>query len=225
MTRKATRAKPQVFEALLEKGERSLGWTIARVPFSPAAVWPEMVHLRVSGELNGFPFRTSLFNDPVAPGKYFLLVNRKLQKGAGVALGTLGTFRLEPDLEDRPAELRDELAALLDEEDGLRAWYDELSEYARREIGKWINGVKSSEAQLRRCEQVAERLLSAMEGEKELPPAIAAAFRQGPRARMGWGKLTATQRRNELLAVFYYQSPEAREKRVGKLCDHAEKHA
>ena len=225
MSKKASSAKPQVFDAILEKGERSLGWTIARVPFSPADVWPEMIRLRVIGELNGFPFRTSLFPDPATPGKYFLLVNRKTQHGAGVALGSLGTFRLQPDLEDRPAELREELAALFDEEDGLRDWYDALSEYTRREIGKWISGVKSEEAQMRRCEQVAERLLSAMEGEKELPPVIAAAFRRRPRARVGWEKLTAVQRRNELMAVFYYQSPEAREKRVAKLCDLAEKHA
>jgi len=33
------------------------------------------------------------------------------------------------------------------------------------------------------------------------------------------------QRRQHLLGVFYYQSPEAREKRVGKLCDEAEKKA
>jgi len=31
------------------------------------------------------------------------------------------------------------------------------------------------------------------------------------------------QRRGELMAVFYYQTPEARQKRVEKLCDAAEK--
>ena len=31
-----------------------------------------------------------------------------------------------------------------------------------------------------------------------------------------------TQRRGELLAVFYYQTPEARQNRVEKLCDAAE---
>jgi uncharacterized protein YdeI (YjbR/CyaY-like superfamily) len=128
-------------------------------------------------------------------------------------------------LEPRPAELPDALAELLDEEDGLREWYDALSESMRREIGKWIFVAKSEESQVKRCEQMAERLLAAMEGEQELPPVIAAAFRRRPKAKAGWEKMTAVQRRQHLLGVFYYQSPEAREKRVGKLCDEAEKRA
>jgi len=105
----------------------------------------------------------------------------------------------------------------------LREWYDELTEYTRREIGKWIAGVKTDEARMRRAEQMAERLLATMEGEKELPPVIAVAFRRRPKAKAGWEKMTAAQRRAGLMAVFYYQTPEAREKRVGKLCDEAEK--
>ncbi len=70
---------------------------------------------------------------------------------------------------------------------------------------------------------MAERLLGAMEGEHELPPIVAAAFRRRPKAKNGWAKLTQTQRRQELLAIFYYQSVEARNRRVEKLCDNAEK--
>jgi hypothetical protein len=33
--------------------------------------------------------------------------------------------------------------------------------------------------------------------------------------------MTPTQRRGHLLAIFYYQSPEAREKRVAKLVEDA----
>ena len=183
-----------------------------------------MVRHRVKGSVNGVPFRTSLF--PFSDGSgCFLLVNRALQKDGGMALGSVAKFTLEPDLEERPAELPDELAALLDEEDGLRAFYDSLSESMRREIGKWIGGVKSDDSRMKRCEQMAERLLGAMEGERELPPVVQAAFRRRPKAAAGWPKLTVTQRRGELMAIYYYQSPEAREKRVGKLCDLAEKKA
>jgi uncharacterized protein YdeI (YjbR/CyaY-like superfamily) len=93
----------------------------------------------------------------------------------------------------------------------------------RREIGKWVVGVKSDEARMRRAQQMAERLLATMEGERELPPVIAAAFRARPKARAGWARMTETQRRGELMAVFYYQTPEARQRRVEKLCDAAEK--
>ena len=214
----------QSFRAVLEKGDRALGWTIARIPFDPAKAWKTMLRLRVQGEINGFPFRTSLFPDAETGGHY-LLINRTMQKGAGVSLGELAEFTLEPDLEPRSAELPDELAVLLDDEPGLRDFYDSLSEYTRREIGKWILGVKGDDARLHRCEQLAERLLATMEGERELPPVIAAAFRKRPKAKVGWEKMTPTQRRGELMAVFYYQTPEAREKRAAKLCDLAEKKA
>jgi hypothetical protein len=212
------------FEAVLEKGDRALGWTVARVPFVPAEVWKERVRLRVKGEVNGFPFRTSLFPDPANPGHFVLLVSRAMQQGAGVGLGGAAEFRLEADLEPREAELPDELAVLLDEEAGLREWYGGLSESMRREIGKWIAGVKSDAARMRRAEQMAERLLATMEGEVELPPVVEAAFRLRPKARAGWARMTLTQRRRELLGVFYYQTPEARQRRVEKLVDVAEKH-
>ncbi len=212
------------FQAVLEKGDRALGWTIARVPFVPAEVWTERVRLRVKGEVNGFAFRTSLFPDPANPGRFVLLVSRAMQEGAGVGLGGTAEFRLEADLEPREAELPDELAVLLDEEAGLREWYGGLSEAMRREIGKWVAGVKSDAARMRRAEQMAERLLAAMEAEVELPPVIEAAFRLRPKARAGWARMTATQRRRELLGVFYYQTPEARQRRVEKLCAVAETH-
>lgn len=215
-------AKGKRFTAVLEKGPRSLGWTIAQVPFGPDELGV-MVRLRVRGSVNGFAFRTSLFPD--ARGGFLLLVSRAAQAGAGVKLGDAAEFRLQADLEPREAELPDELAALLDQEPGLREWYDELTEYTRREIGKWVNGVKSEEARMRRAKQMAERLLATMEGESELPPVIEAAFKRRPKARAGWAKMTPLQRRGGLMAVFYYQTPEARAKRVEKLCDEAEKKA
>jgi|SRR6185312_2707877 len=224
MKKKAVENNVQVFKAMLEKGDRALGWTIARVPFDPAKVWKAMVRLRVRGEANGFAFRTSLFPD-AGRGGFYLLVNKATQTGSGARLGKVAEFRLEPDLEERAAELPDELAALLDEAEGLREWYDELTEYTRREIGKWIAGVKSDASRMKRAEQTAERLLAAMEAEVELPPLIVAAFRRRPKAKAGWAKMTPHQRRGELMAVFHYQTPESRGKRLEKLCDLAEKKA
>jgi uncharacterized protein YdeI (YjbR/CyaY-like superfamily) len=213
--------KKQRFAAVLEKGDNGLGWTVARVPFVPQAVWPEMVRLRVQGTVNGFAFRTSLF--PYREGgAFYLLVNRAMLAGGQAALGGRAEFVLEPDMEPRPAELPEELDGLLDEEEGLRAFYESFSESMRREMGKWIGGVKSDEARQRRGQEMAERLLGAMEGERELPPVVAAAFRRRPKAKAGWEKLSVLRRRQELLAVYYYKTPESRAKRVEKLCDLAE---
>ena len=203
---------------------------MAQIPFDPAAVWPRMIRLRICGEIEGpqgsVRFRSSLFpNSAITSGRagFYVLVNKAMLHGTGLIAGGEGRFWLEPDLEERPAELPEELDALLDEAEGLRAWYAELSEYTRREIGKWILGVKGDEARLRRAEQMAERLLSTMEAEVELPPVLERAFRARPKARAGWERMTVTQRRAGLFAVFYYRAPEAREKRIAKLCDAAER--
>ncbi len=170
--------------------------------------------------------RVQEFAVPGARGRWFRCAGEQgdaAEFGRGV--GSEAEFRLEPDLEERPAELPEELDVLLDEAEGLRAWYGTLSEYTRREIGRWIGGVSGQEARMRRAEQMAERMLSTMEAEVELPPAIERAFRARPKARVGWGQMTPAQRRNELMAVFYYRTPEARDKRIGKLCESAEKRA
>jgi uncharacterized protein YdeI (YjbR/CyaY-like superfamily) len=209
------------FKAVLEK-ERALGWTIARVPFDPGKTWPKMIRHRVRGAINGAVFRTSLFAD----GKgYYLLVNRDTQKQGGVLCGDSVEVALEPDMEPRPAELPEVLEVLLDDEAGLRAWYDALSESMRREIGKWVLGVKSEESQRRRAQQMAERLLATMEAEQELPPLIARALRGNPKAKAGWERMTLVQQRQQLLGVFYYQTPEARNRRLQKLLEAAEQHA
>jgi hypothetical protein len=197
-----------------------MGWTIARFPFEPSALWSSMIRLRVRGEMNGVQFRTSLFADDAG---FYLMVNRATQKSAGVGCGDTVEFSVEPDLEPRPAELPDELAALLDDEPGLRAWYDALSESMRREIGKWVLGVKSGGSRVRRAQQMAERLLGTMEAEIELPPMIAKALRARPKAKQGWERMTQLQRKQELLGVFYYQTPEARQRRLEKLVDAAER--
>ena len=206
------------FRAVLECLGGELGWTVARVPFDVKTTWKKMVRLRVKVDVTGEVFRTSLFVDS-AHGGYFVLVNKRMQKAAGVKLGGMIDLAIEPDLEEREAWVPAELERLLKEEKALAKWYAKLSEPRRREIGKYIDGVKGAEARQRRAEQITERLILTMESEKALPPILEVAFGRNPKARKGWEAMTLIQRRGHLMGVFYYQSPEARQKRVGKLIE------
>jgi hypothetical protein len=206
------------FRAVLEPMSGGLGWVVARLPFDVEEAWKKMVRLRVTVEVGGEVFRTSLFAD-AHHGGHFVLVNKKMQKAAGAGLGAMVDFTIAPDLEERRPEVPAELARMFRSEKRLTKWFAGLSAATRWEIGKWIDGVKGVEARQRRAEQMAERLMLTMEGEKELPPVLEVAFRRTPAAREGWESLTTTRRRNLLMAVFYYQSPEAREKRVKKLVE------
>jgi uncharacterized protein YdeI (YjbR/CyaY-like superfamily) len=209
----------RTFRATLERIPSRLAWTIIRIPFDVDKIWGTRGQLRVTGEINGFPFRTSLF--PVGGGKHILLVNKRMQKGAAMRQGMEAQFRLEPDLEERVAIVPAELQCYFKEDPYLRRWYEKLNYSTRSEIGKWILQVKSPETRARRAEQMAERLLAVMDAEHELPPVLRLAFARDPRALEGWKHMSPTHRRRHLFAIFYYRTPEARERRIEKTLQEA----
>ena len=218
------KTKPKVvgksFKATLERMQpTSLGWVIIRIPFDVSKVWGVRGRLRVKGEINGFPFRTALF--PTRKGYHFLLVNKRMQAGGDVRPGSTAHFCLEPDLEIRKAVVPVELKRFLAEDRALCRWFDNLSYSIRKWITDSITQPKSTDARLRRAEQIAERLLTAMEAERDLPPVLKAAFARDPRAYEGWQRMSPTQRRYQLLGIFYYRSPEARDRRIAKMLEEA----
>ncbi len=148
-----------------------------------------------------------------------------MQAGANVKLGGVAQFILEADTEVRIIQLPVELKLVLAEDRALRRWYDQLSEAIRKEISDWILQVKSKEARMRRAEQIAERLLLTMEAEEELPPILRVAFARRPLAQKGWEQMSPARRRRHLFSIFYYRSPEGREKRAAKAIEEAEQRA
>ena len=214
------KAAAKKFRAVLEPLGNELRWIVARIPFDVAKEWPERRGNRVRGEINGFAFRTALFPYPLGEGR-MLLVNKRMQKGAGAGPGTKVEITLEPDFEERPAIMPPELATALKGDRRLRKWFDGLSEYTRRMLCAMVSEAKSPEVRRSRAEQMAERLLLTLEGEIETPPILRAAFQRQPLAEEGWKAMTAAQRRGHLLAIFYYRTAEGRENRTAKVVDEA----
>ena len=226
--------KQQKFRGVLEPDGTSLKWTILKVPFDPGVVWPKRNRLRVRGTIRGVDevkqkavagnatgcaFRTSLFR--ARGGGFFLLVNKQMQKGARVTLGSVAEVTLEPDLDERVLATPLELEKLLQQNRGLKKWHEQLSESYRKAFSDRVIHVKSPEAKRARAEQLAEMMMLAMEGERVTPPILEAAFLRQPKAREGWRAMTPVQRRGHLMGIFYYQSPESRQKRAQKAIDEA----
>lgn len=209
----------RTFKGVLEPDGTSLGWTIVKVPFDPARVWPRRKGMRVRGTINGYPLRTSLFRG--RDGGCVLLVNKRMQKGAGVTRGSFATISLKPDTEQRPVATPAELETALRQDRALKKWHDALSASHRKAIADIITHPKSAEARRNRAELWAERMMLAMEGERVTPPILEAAFALQPRAREGWEAMTAVRRRGHLMGIFYYQSPESRQKRAQKTIEEA----
>src|ERR1700730_1028030 len=149
------------FRATLERLRSNLGWVIVWIPFNVHKIWGTRGRLRIRGEINGFAFRTSLF--PTRKGDHFLLVNKKMQAGGRASEGETAEFHLEPDTEERVVVIPAELKHILAEDKTFRRWFDALSYSIRKWLVDSIAQPKSAAARVRRAEQVAEQLFSAME--------------------------------------------------------------
>jgi hypothetical protein len=210
---KISRAK--TFEAVLERTADRLRWVIAPIPFDAAKVWGKRGQMKVRGEINGFALSGTLFPD--GQGHHFLIVNKKLLSGGKTAAGLTAKFLLQPDTSPRPAPPpAKELLHELGQSKRLLKYYESLNPSRRIEIAKWIAQCKSSEARKRRSQQIAERLIETMEAERELPPIMQVAFRQNPKAREKWERMSPSHRRAHLFGIFYYRTPEGRANRVQK---------
>lgn len=148
-----------------------------------------------------------------------MLVNKKMQKAAGVRVGATADFRLELDARKRIAAIPHSLQKILASDRALRGWYEGLNQSTKNDIAKWVTDPKSEAARARRVEQIAERLLAVMDAERELPPILQVAFARNPQARDGWEKMSPARRRSHLFGIFYYRTPEGRMRRIEKMME------
>jgi len=203
------------FRAPLEATGTSLRWVVVRVPIDLKKAWPMWKSRRVFGEINGFAFKTALI--PATKGQgHVLIVNKKMQAGARVRAGERALIKLTPDLGELVIDLPPEFAKILKSDRALKEWFEAISPSMRKGLVNLIADAKSSETRQKRAEAMAESLMIAMEGEVEPPPILRAAFQRQPEARRGWDMMTATQRRNHLLGIFYSQTVDGRERRAAK---------
>ena len=225
----APKAKPAKgaarFEARLERLRSRLNWVVIYLPFDAAARWGLRGQIKVRGEINGYAFRTSLFPSKrfaSKEGRHFLLINKRMQKGARAVEGSVARFRMELDLDERIVTVPAELERIFKQDRTLRRWHDALNHSTRNDIAKWITEPKSADTKTRRAEQMAERLLAVMDAERELPPILQVAFARRPSARDGWDIMAPGHRRGHLLGIFGYKMPESRGRRIDKKLDDAE---
>ena len=192
----------------------NMNWAIVWIPFDVAKVWKSRGHLKVKGEINGFPFRTALL--PTRAGRHFMIVNKQMQKGAKVRPGMKARFRMEADTEERVAPAVPELEKILRSSRPLQKFYESLSPSMRRDFARFIAAAKQPVTRLRRAEQMAELLMETMEAEIELPPLIRQALARDPKAAESWNRMSPSHRRRRLLWILRYRDPLARLRRLEK---------
>jgi len=172
-------SKPAVktFTALLEPDGTQLRWVIARVPFDIAKVWPERRGRRVRGDIEGFPFRTSLFPDSREKGRQILLVNKQMQAGANARAGSRVRIRLEPDMAERmmlamegEQEPPPILRQIFQREPRALTGWKLLTPTQRRNHLLGIFYYEKLEARERRAQKAMEAALQAFDKSREINP-------------------------------------------------------
>jgi uncharacterized protein YdeI (YjbR/CyaY-like superfamily) len=222
---KPAKSPAKTFEAVLQRSGDKLNWVIIRVPLDVQKVWGSRGQLKIRGEINGFPFRTSLFPD--GNGNHIMMVNKKMQRGGAARPGGKARFRLEPDTAERVATVPPELKRVLKQSKPLERYFNSLNYSMRKWIGDEISARKQAGSRARRAEQVGVWLMEALEAEHELPPLLRIALSNNAKAQAGWEMMKPTHRRSHLLGIFYPRSPESRHRRLQKametMRDYAEK--
>jgi uncharacterized protein YdeI (YjbR/CyaY-like superfamily) len=102
-----------------------------------------------------------------------------------------------------------------------KAHWSDLTPLARKDFIMWIDSAKQSETRKRRIESIPNRLAS---GKRRpccfaiVPTNLHRAIAAAPKAKAQWSKLTSLERRDFASWVDSAKDPEARKKRVEKIC-------
>jgi uncharacterized protein YdeI (YjbR/CyaY-like superfamily) len=199
----------KTFSAILEQRMgKSVRYAAITIPFDSAKLWKSRRQLRVKGEINGFPFRTSLL--PTGDGRHLMVVNKAMQKGAKVSPGMEARFRMELDTEERIVPVVTELETALKASRQLEKFFASLSPSTKRGLAQFVADGKQPATRIRRAERIAERLMETMDAERDLPPLIRQALAQKPKAAEIWHRMSPSHRRRYLLMTFHYRDPRSR---------------
>jgi hypothetical protein len=144
-----TKTTTKRFRVLLEKHESSEATGI-QIPFDVQKVFGSRARVPVSGTINGFPFRSSVF--PMG-GCHFMPVNKEIRTGAKVKGGDTITVVMQRDEAPRVITPPPDFARALKANKDARAAWDKLSYTNRKEIVQAIEAAKKPETRQRRIEK------------------------------------------------------------------------
>jgi len=104
--------------------------------------------IRVSGTINGVPFRSTLMPQE---GAHRMAVTKELRAAAGVGAGSEVDVTMERDTAERTVDVPVELAAALAADAAARERFDRLAFSHRKEYADWIGSAKKPETRLERA--------------------------------------------------------------------------
>ncbi|MCU1285981.1 MAG: hypothetical protein JWO13_2331 [Acidobacteriales bacterium] len=191
-------------------------WIIAYMPFDARTEFGKGGIVRVHGTINGFPFATSIF--PTRGGRHFIMVNKKMQKGAGVSEpGEVVEFTMEAEAAPKkvvvPADLRKALAKNAD----AQKCFDELPPGSQRYRVEFVTDAQSAERRAKRVAELTLELAELGRAFQKTPDFMQSAFAKSPAARALYEKMSKSHKGECLVYILNAKSQATRDRRVAKV--------
>ena len=133
------------------------GGAAAKIPLDAGAQLGGLKQMRITGTLNGTPFRSSTM--PYR-GAFYLGVHKATRDAAGVEIGDEVELELTRDDSPRVLEIPPELEAAFVAEPALRERFDALSFSRRRDLASPISQAKKPETRAARLQKAVAALRS-----------------------------------------------------------------
>ena len=126
-------------------------------PFDVLKTFGATGRIPIKGAINGFPFRSSLFQ---MGGPHFMVVNLQLCAGAKCAVGDTVTVVLERDDKKRVVAVPPFLKKIIAADKTAKANWDKHSFTHQKEYVRWITEAKQEETRERRIARMMQMLKS-----------------------------------------------------------------
>jgi len=118
-------------------------WSEIQIPFSVEKEWGSRARVSVSGTMNGFAFRSSIFPD--GKGGHTMMVNKAMMAGGNAAQGDSVVMEMQPDTKSRTVVVPKDFKAALAVSAKARATFEAFSPSHRRAYVDWITQAKRAE--------------------------------------------------------------------------------
>lgn len=128
------------------------------VPFDSYKAFGTRARVPVRGTINGFPYRSSLFN--MGGRSHMMALNREIRAGARVKIGDSVTVVMERDDAPRVVAVPPALKKALAANKAAKGVFDGLSYTHRNEFARWITEAKQPETRKRRLGKTIRMLLA-----------------------------------------------------------------
>jgi uncharacterized protein YdeI (YjbR/CyaY-like superfamily) len=191
-------------------------WTIVYMPFDVKEEFGSGGIVRVLGTINGFKFNSSIF--PSKSGRHFLMVNKKMQKGARASeAGEVVNITLELDRAPKKVTVPKYLRTALDRNPEACKCFDEMPPGSQRYRVEIITDAKTAAIRERKIKELLESLAEIGRALRQPPEFMQRALATNATARAKYTKLSKSHRFHFLAYILSAKSQATRDRRTAKM--------